>query len=95
MMLENLHRPPNRHYIFSGTNFDAENKAHNRKVKDMVQLITAMPCQMGKDIVGGGAQRTIAERIKHAFLRIADISKDNSQDGIRLTGIRRDQLGIA
>jgi hypothetical protein len=74
---EEWERPANPHYVFYGTDFDDEHIERNKLVRRIIEHVTAMPCQMGNDIRQGQVQQAITEKIKNAFMMIADISADN------------------
>jgi len=76
--LKDAWRPPERPvYAMFATNFDTSMDRRNEDVRDMIQHVTAMPCLLGKDIRTGQIQETIADRLRKAFVVVADITEDN------------------
>ena len=77
ILKEEWSAPAHPHYVFFGTDFDEQHLSRNRAIKQTIQRVTAMPCFMGEDIRTGQIQEVIADRIRNAFIMIADISADN------------------
>jgi hypothetical protein len=69
--------PPNPHFIFYGTDFAKEHKRRRELLTRLIEQVSAMPCQMGEDIREGQLQQEIKNRIRGAFMMLADITEDN------------------
>jgi hypothetical protein len=74
---EDWHKPVHPHYAFFATDLDRSNLTRNQFVRQLVQCVTGIPCVMGEDIRGDHLQKQIRDRIKDAFIMVADISEDN------------------
>ena len=74
---EEWHKPAYPHYAFFSTDLDRSNLMRNQAVRQLVQCVTGMPCIMGEDIRGDHLQKQIRDRIRAAFIMVADISQDN------------------
>lgn len=66
-----------RHYVFFATDFSSENNKRKTFIKEHIERITAMPCQLGQNVMGDEAQKAIIEGISNALIVIADILDDN------------------
>lgn len=76
-LYEDFVSPPERHYIFYGTDLKEEHRTRSRSMRRAIQQIASMPCMMGEDIQRGMIQNEIIKMIIGAQMMIADISREN------------------
>ena len=76
---------PKTPHIFYARSFNRERDEINALIKRLCGIVTAIPCKDGYDLVQG-IQRAIIDRIKKAYIMIADISGDRFNTYIE-TGI--------
>lgn len=88
MLDEKWHRPDAPHYVFFSTSFDPGLTDRNREIRKLIQRVTGLPCLIGNDIREGQIQEVIAERIRRAFVMIADVAESNPDTYIE-AGIAR------
>ena len=70
-----LKRPKTPH-VFFATNLDKQRKRINQLTRNLAGSVTATPCIVGEDINFGNLQLQIIDRIKTAYVMIADITGD-------------------
>lgn len=76
------HTPPHEQYVFFATPFDEANRRRNRMLKNLIQLITGMRCEMGDEIRGDEAPPVITDLIANAYIVIADVTGANINTSI-------------
>jgi len=72
--------PAQPQYVFYATDFDTAHEKRNGMIRRLIERTTAMQCIMGDAIEGTGTssvQKLITERIRGAFLVVADVTGDN------------------
>jgi hypothetical protein len=86
-------RPPEPHYVFFAAGVGEECHARNRVLRQILERVTAMPCVMGEGIREPQVQQMITDRIRRAFVVLADISEENLntciEAGVALGACRR------
>lgn len=68
---------PKKPHVFFATNLDKERKSINGYIRNLCGYVTATRCILGEDIDNGSLQQQIIERIKNAYVMIADITGDS------------------
>jgi hypothetical protein len=103
---EEWYEPVNPHYVFFATDLDNQNRSRNLRFKKTVQKITAMDCILGEDMRENPNQSTtintkdsiqtlITEKIKNAFVVIADLTKNQNSDPVAFNLNTCIEAGIA
>ena len=67
---------PKKPHVFYATNLDKNRKYINNLIRNLAGNVTATPCILGEDIDHGNLQQQIIDRIKGAYVMIADITGD-------------------
>lgn len=70
-----VERPKTPH-VFFATNLDRERQTINEYIRNLSGVVTATRCILGEDINKGNLQQQIIERIRSAYVMIADITGD-------------------
>lgn len=70
-----LKRPKTPH-VFFATNLDRERQSINELIRNLAGVVTATRCILGEDINKGSLQQQIIDRIRSAYVMIADITGD-------------------
>jgi len=70
-----VERPKTPH-VFFATNLDRERQTINEYIRNLSGVVTATRCILGEDISKGNLQQQIIERIRSAYVMIADITGD-------------------
>jgi hypothetical protein len=91
-LLDSEWQPPvTPHYVFYATDFDPSRRTRNAYIRRLIERTTAMQCVMGDAVEEAGAlsaQKVITDRIRGAFLVVADVTADNG-DTLIQAGIAR------
>ena len=74
--LLNIKRPKKPHIFFS-TSFDKSRKSINTLIRNLAGNVTATPCILGENIDHANLQQQIVDKIKEAYVMIADITGDD------------------
>lgn len=70
-----IERPKTPH-VFYATNLDKDRRELNSLIRNLSGCVTATHCVLGEDINHGNLQQQIIDRIKTAYVMIADITGD-------------------
>lgn len=70
-----VERPKTPH-VFFATNLDSERMTINEYIRNLSGVVTATRCILGEDINKGSLQQQIIDRIRSAYVMIADITGD-------------------
>lgn len=70
-----VERPKTPH-VFFATNLDRERQTINEFIRNLSGVVTATRCILGEDINKGNLQQQIIDRIRSAYVMIADITGD-------------------
>lgn len=65
---------PKTPHVFFATNLDRERRMINEFIRNLAGVVTATRCILGEDINNGGLQLQIIDRIRNAYVMIADIT---------------------
>lgn len=71
-----VERPKTPH-VFFATNLDRGRQTINEYVRNLSGVVTATRCILGEDINKGSLQQQIIDRIRNAYVMIADITGDD------------------
>lgn len=85
-------RPP---YIFYATDFGGESKRLRQTLKELVEVITALPCVLGEYVEGEVVQREILRAVSGARLVLADISKNGPNVYVELGAARAANVPVS
>lgn len=80
-----IKRPKTPH-VFFATNLDKQRKGINQLTRNLAGCVTATPCILGEDINDGNLQFQIIERIRNAYVMIADITGDGHCNNCDIIG---------
>ena len=69
--------PPTPHYIFYATDLDSDAARTSSPARHLLERITGMPTVVGSEIHDDYIHTAMVDKIKKAFLVLADISNDN------------------
>lgn len=69
--------PTDPHYIFFASDLSSENAQFGSPVRHLVERITGMPTVIGNEIHADPIHTAIVDKIRKAFLVLADITDDN------------------
>jgi len=69
--------PPSPQYIFFAVDLEADSALHSGPIRHMVERVTGMPTVTGNEIHEEPIHSAIVEKIRRAFLVLADITDDN------------------
>lgn len=67
---------PNTPHVFFATNLERRRQAINELIRNLAGVVTATRCILGEDINKGSLQQQIVDRIRSAYVMIADITGD-------------------
>lgn len=67
---------PRTPHVFFATNLDVERQSFNELIRNLAGVVTATRCILGEDINKGSLQQQIIDRIRRAYVMIADITGD-------------------
>lgn len=67
---------PKTPHVFFATNLDKKRQIINEYIRNLSGVVTATRCILGEDINKGGLQQQIIDRIRSAYVMIADITGD-------------------
>ena len=67
---------PRTPHVFFATNLDMERQFINELIRNLAGVVTATRCILGEDINKGSLQQQIIDRIRSAYVMIADITGD-------------------
>ena len=67
---------PKTPHVFFATNLDRRRQSINEYIRNLAGVVTATRCILGEDINKGGLQQQIINRIRNAYVMIADITGD-------------------
>ena len=67
---------PKTPHVFFATNLDRRRQSINDLIRNLAGVVTATRCILGEDINKGSLQQQIIDRIKSAYVMIADITGD-------------------
>lgn len=67
---------PKTPHVFFATNLDRRRLSINELIRNLAGVVTATRCILGEDINKGSLQQQIIDRIKSAYVMIADITGD-------------------
>ena len=67
---------PKTPHVFFATNLDSRRQSINELIRDLAGVVTATHCILGEDINKGSLQQQIIDRIRSAYVMIADITGD-------------------
>ena len=67
---------PKTPHVFFATNIDRRRQSINELIRNLAGIVTATRCIMGEDISRGSLQQQIIDRIRSAYVMIADITGD-------------------
>lgn len=67
---------PKTPHVFYATNLDRKRQSLNELIRNLVGIVTATRCILGEDINKGSLQQQIIDRIRCAYVMIADITGD-------------------
>ena len=67
---------PKTPHVFFATNLDRRRLSINELIRNLSGVVTATRCILGEDINKGSLQQQIIDRIKSAYVMIADITGD-------------------
>ena len=67
---------PRTPHVFFATNLDRRRLSINECIRNLSGVVTATRCILGEDINKGSLQQQIIDRIKSAYVMIADITGD-------------------
>ena len=70
-----IKRPKTPH-VFFATNIDRSRLSINELIRNLAGVVTATRCILGEDINKGSLQQQIIDRIRNAYVMIADITGD-------------------
>lgn len=70
-----VERPKTPH-VFFATNLDRDRRTINECIRNLAGVVTATRCILGEDINHGNLQQQIIDRIRNAYVMIADITGD-------------------
>ena len=68
---------PKKPHVFFATNLDKRRKTINRFIQNLSGYVTSTRCILGEDINNDNLQQQIIDRIKNAYVMIADITGDS------------------
>ena len=83
-------------YVFYATDFASDSRERRRVVKDLVEAVTTLPCQLS-DYVGGGTvvQQEILRQVAGAKLVLADISEESPNVYVEIGAARSAGVAVA
>lgn len=67
---------PKTPHVFFATNLDRRRQTINELIRNLAGVVTATRCILGEDINKGSLQQQIVDRIRSAYVMIADITGD-------------------
>ena len=67
---------PKTPHVFFATNLDRRRQSINELIRNLAGVVTATRCILGEDINKGSLQQQIIDRIRSAYVMIADITGD-------------------
>lgn len=67
---------PKTPHVFFATNLDRKRQSINELIRNLAGVVTATRCILGEDINKGSLQQQIIDRIRSAYVMIADITGD-------------------
>lgn len=67
---------PKTPHVFFATNLDRRRQSLNELIRNLAGIVTATRCILGEDINKGSLQQQIIDRIRSAYVMIADITGD-------------------
>lgn len=67
---------PKTPHVFFATNLDRRRQSINELIRNLAGVVTATRCILGEDISKGSLQQQIIDRIRSAYVMIADITGD-------------------
>lgn len=67
---------PKTPHVFFATNLDRQRRPINELIRNLAGVVTATHCILGEDINKGSLQQQIIDRIRSAYVMIADITGD-------------------
>lgn len=67
---------PQTPHVFYATNLDRRRQSINELIRNLAGVVTATRCILGEDINKGSLQQQIIDRIRSAYVMIADITGD-------------------
>ena len=68
---------PKNPHVFFATNLDKQRKTINGFIRNLSGYVTSTRCILGEDIDNTNLQQQIINRIKNAYVMIADITGDS------------------
>lgn len=87
-----MKRPKTPH-VFFATNMDRRRQSINELIRNLAGVVTATRCILGEDINKGSLQQQIIDRIRSAYVMIADITGDNQCANCEAEGkVSKDKL---
>lgn len=69
-------KKPKTPHVFFATNIDRRRLSINELIRNLAGVVTATRCILGEDINKGSLQQQIIDRIRSAYVMIADITGD-------------------
>lgn len=69
-------KKPKTPHVFFATNLDRRRQSINELIRNLSGVVTATRCILGEDINKGSLQQQIIDRIRSAYVMIADITGD-------------------
>lgn len=70
---------PNTPHVFYATELDEDREYTNNLIRNIAGFIVALPCILGEEVNRGNLQQQIVDRIRSAYVMIADISNRNGR----------------
>ncbi|MCI5490853.1 MAG: toll/interleukin-1 receptor domain-containing protein [Prevotellaceae bacterium] len=84
---------PKTPHIFYATNLDRRRQSINELIRNLAGVVTATRCILGEDINKGSLQQQIIDRIRSAYVMIADITGEEQCVNCEVEGkINKDRL---
>jgi hypothetical protein len=74
---EQWQSPPEPQFIFLAMDQDSAAARAGGPIRQIIERITGMPTIVGKEIFGGKLHSAIIDKVRQAFIVLADISDDN------------------
>lgn len=66
-------------HVFYATELDEDREYSNNLIRNIAGFVVALPCILGEDVNRGNLQQQIVDRIRSAYVMIADISNRNGR----------------
>lgn len=84
---------PKTPHVFYATNLDRRRQSINELIRNLAGVVTATRCILGEDINKGSLQQQIIDRIRSAYVMIADITGEEQCVNCEVEGkINKDRL---